>query len=67
MGFKYTNSLGRTYVLHKRNSQLKSGHMQTVYYFKSNPLENQTVATVPDGYLVTEAKNSMLFLRRRDR
>jgi len=33
MGYKHTNSKGKTYFLHSKDVELKGGRNQTIYYF----------------------------------
>ena len=35
MGYKHTNSKGKTYFLHSKDVELKGGRNQTIYYFRS--------------------------------
>ncbi len=52
MAFSYTNSRGRTYILHGRTTLLKSGKEQTIYFFGKEEKEGSLDA-VPDGYIVS--------------
>jgi hypothetical protein len=63
MAFSYKNKRGVTYFLHGKVTTLKSGKIQTLYYFakeqKSNVLE-----AVPQGYVVSETANGLPVLKR---
>ena len=63
MAFSHTNKRGVTYFLHAKVTTLKSGKVQTLYYFakekKSNVLE-----AVPQGYQVAETANGLPVLKK---
>ena len=40
---------GKTYFLHSRDQSLKGGHVQTIYFFASQP-EGRRVEAMPKGY-----------------
>ncbi len=66
MAFTYTNSRGRTYILHGRTRKLKSGKEQTLYFFAKTEKEGMLDA-VPQGYEVMESKNGLPLLKRSSR
>ena len=33
MAYTHTNSQGKSYILHSRNTTLKNGNTQTIYFF----------------------------------
>jgi hypothetical protein len=63
MAFTYTNSRGRTYVLHQMQTTLKNGNPQTIFFFAKAEKEG-ALSSVPDGYEVSESKNGLPVLRR---
>lgn len=63
MAYTYTNSKGATYVLHSRQTILKGGRTQTIYYFAKEAKEGALDA-VPDGYAVAESKNGLPVLKK---
>jgi hypothetical protein len=63
MAFSYTNSRGRTYILHGRTTLLKSGKEQTIYFFGKEEKEGSLDA-VPAGYIVSESKNGLPVLKK---
>ncbi len=60
--FTYTNSKGRTYVLHCRETMAGSGKKVNFYYFGKNQ-KSEAVSQLPEGYEVVESGN-MPFLRK---
>ena len=63
MAYSYTNSKGRTYILHSRDTTLKNGTKQTIYFFASDEKEG-ALGAVPKGYEVSESKNGLPVLKR---
>ncbi len=63
MAFSYTNSKDRTYFLHKRDTQLKNGRTQTIYFF-AKEIKDGALDEVPAGYTVSESKNGLPVLKR---
>lgn len=64
MAFSYTNSKGRTYFLHKRDTTLKNGRVQTIYFFAKDVRPDSALESVPAGYVVSESSNGLPVLRR---
>ena len=64
MAYKYTNSKGRSYILHSRDTTLKNGTKQTIYFFASDEKEGSLDA-IPKGYEVSESKNGLPVLKRK--
>ena len=64
MAFSYTNSRGKTYILHTKDITLKGGRQQTIYFFAKEAKEGALDA-VPDGYEVAESKNGLPVLKRK--
>lgn len=64
MAFEYTNSKNKTYILHSRETTLKNGTKQTIYFFAKEPKEGALDA-VPAGYEVSESKNGLPVLKKK--
>ena len=55
---------GRTYYLHSRDQSLRGGHVQTIYFFGSQPKAG-AIDAMPNGYRVAENPNTGLpFLKK---
>ncbi|MBK8903439.1 MAG: hypothetical protein IPM53_19810 [Anaerolineaceae bacterium] len=63
MAFSFTNSKGRTYFLHRKDTTLKNGRTQTIYFFAKEEKEGALDA-VPDGYKVSESRNGLPVLKK---
>ena len=63
MAFSYTNSKGRTYILHSRDTTLKNGRQQTIYFFAKEEKDGALDA-VPSGYVVAESRNGLPVLKK---
>jgi hypothetical protein len=63
MAYTYTNSKGRTYILHGKTTTLKNGREQTIYYFAKEEKDG-ALGAVPAGYVVSETKNGLPVLKR---
>lgn len=63
MAYKYTNSKGRTYILHGKETTLKNGTKRTLYFFGKEEKEG-ALDSVPAGYQVSESKNGLPVLKR---
>ncbi len=63
MAFSYTNSKDRTYYLHTKNTTLKNGRTQTIYFF-AKEVKDGAIDAVPDGYMVSETKNGLPVLKK---
>lgn len=64
MAFTFKNSKGTTYILHGRDRTLKSGKIQTLYFFAKTEKEGLLDA-VPDGYMVVESKTGLPVLKKK--
>jgi hypothetical protein len=64
MAFSYTNKKGNTYILHSRQTTLKNGAKQTIYFFAKEAKEGALDA-VPNGYVVSESKNGLPVLKKQ--
>jgi hypothetical protein len=63
MAFTYTNSKGNKYILHSRQTTLKNGTKQTIYFFAKEEKEG-ALNDVPNGYVVSESKNGLPVLKK---
>ena len=63
MAFSFTNSKDRTYFLHKRETQLKNGRSQTIYFF-AREIKDGAIDAVPAGYEVSESRNGLPVLKK---
>lgn len=63
MAFTYTNSKGNRYYLHSRQTTLKNGTKQTIYFFAKEQKEG-VQNSVPAGYEVAESKNGLPVLKK---
>ena len=66
MAFKHENSKGKTYFLHARETTLKNGAKQTIYFFAKEPKEG-ALDSVPSGYEVSESKNGLPVLKKKQK
>ncbi|MCP4418799.1 MAG: hypothetical protein GY805_19460 [Chloroflexi bacterium] len=64
MAFSFTNSKDRTYYLHRKETTLKNGRTQTIYFFAKDVRENDSLDAVPEGYVVSESRNGLPVLKR---
>jgi hypothetical protein len=64
MAFSYTNSKDRTYFLHSKDTTLRNGAKQTLYFFAKEVKEEGSLDAVPAGYIVSESKNGLPVLKR---
>ena len=63
MAYSVKNSKGTTYYLHQRETTLKNGRNQTIYFFAKEPKDGALDA-VPSGYQVSETKNGLPVLKK---
>lgn len=64
MAYTYTNSKGNKYVLHSRETTLKNGRKQTIYFFAKEEKAG-ALSEVPAGYDVAESKNGLPVLAKK--
>ncbi len=64
MAYSYTNAKDRTYYLHMRETTLKSGNTQTIYFFAKEIKDEGALDEVPAGYVVSETKNGLPVLKK---
>lgn len=66
MAYTYTNSKDKTYILHSKETTLKNGGTQTLYFFAGEEKDNATpLDEVPQGYEVSESKNGLPVLKKQ--
>lgn len=65
MAYEYTNSKGVTYILHGRETTLKNGRTQTIYFFAKTVKEG-ALDDVPAGYEVKESRNGLPVLKKAE-
>jgi hypothetical protein len=63
MAYKVKNSKGNEYYLHKRDTTLKNGRTQTIYFF-AKEVKDGALEAVPAGYMVSESKNGLPVLKK---
>jgi hypothetical protein len=63
MAYSVKNSKGTTYYLHQRETTLKNGRSQTIYFFAKEPKDG-VLEAVPSGYQVSETKNGLPVLKK---
>ena len=65
MPYSYTNeNTGKSYILHSKETELKNGKKQVIYYFAKDARENALDA-VPAGYEVSLTKNGLPVLKKQ--
>jgi hypothetical protein len=64
MAYSYRNSKGNEYILHARETTLKNGTKQTIYFF-AKEAKDGAMDSVPDGYEVSESKNGLPVLKKK--
>ncbi len=65
MAYSFTNSKDNTYYLHKRETTLKNGRQQTIYFF-AKEVKDGAIDNVPEGYTVSESRNGLPVLKKVD-
>lgn len=63
MAYSFTNSKGQTYYLHQRETTLKNGRTQTIYFF-AKEAKDGSLDAVPSGYEVAESRNGLPVLKK---
>lgn len=63
MAYSYTNSKGSTYFLHSKETTLKNGRKQTIYFFAKQEKDG-SLDSVPSGYKVAETANGLPVLKK---
>lgn len=61
--YKHKNSKGVSYILHSRETTLKNGNKQTIYFFAKEEKEG-ALSAVPNGYVVAETANGLPVLKK---
>lgn len=67
MAYKHTNSKGITYYLHKSESTLRGGRVETIYFFtKTKKNTKGEPCDLPEDRVVIESShNNFLFLAKK--
>lgn len=63
MAYSHTNSKGKTYFLHHKETTLKNGRTTTLYFF-AKEVKDGALDAVPTGRVVSETKTGMLVLKK---
>lgn len=63
MAYAFENSKGNTYYLHKKDTTLKNGRQQTIYFF-AREVKDGSLDEVPEGYEVSESRNGLPVLKK---
>ncbi len=63
MAYAFENSKGNTYYLHKKDTTLKNGRKQTIYFF-AREVKDGSLDRVPEGYEVSESRNGLPVLKK---
>lgn len=66
MAFSFTNTKGKTYFLHEKVRILKSGKSSSLYFFAKDVRPENSLDSVPEGYMVSESKNGLPVLKRKE-
>lgn len=64
MAYSYTNSKGTTYYLHSKETTLKNGRVQRIYFFAKDIREDGALDAIPEGRMVAESKNGLPVLKK---
>ncbi len=65
MAFSKTNEKGTVYYLHGRQTTLKNGTKQTIYFFAKD-IKDGAMDELPAGYMVALTKNGLPVLKKAD-
>jgi hypothetical protein len=63
MAYSHTNSKDKTYFLHGRETTLRNGTKQMLYFF-AKEIKDGAMDAVPDGYIVSESRNGLPVLKK---
>ena len=64
MAYSYTNSKGTTYYLHSKETTLKNGRVQRIYFFAKDVRDEGALDAIPEGRMVAESKNGLPVLKK---
>jgi len=64
MAYSYTNTKGTTYYLHTKETTLKNGRVQRIYFFAKDIREEGSLDAIPEGRMVAESKNGLPVLKK---
>lgn len=62
--YSYKNSKGTTYYLHSKETTLKNGRVQRIYFFAKDIREDSALDEIPAGRMVAESKNGLPVLKK---
>lgn len=65
MAYAYTNSKGKIYFLHARETMLKNKRAQIIYFFAREEKEG-VLDVFPQGYVIVESRNGLPILKKAD-
>lgn len=63
MAYSFKNSKGVTYYLHERETTLKNGQKQTIYFF-AREVKDGARDSLPAGRVVAETPNGLPVLKK---
>jgi hypothetical protein len=66
MAYSFTNSKGKTYFLHCKSIEAKSGKTRDLFYFAGELKPEFAVDSVPEGKKVVEMKSGLPVLKKVD-
>lgn len=64
MAYEFTNSRGQKYHLHSKDVKLRSGRMQTIYFF-AKEAGADAIDQIPPGFIVVENQRTGLPVLKR--
>lgn len=64
MAYSFTNSKGKTYFLHRKEIETKSGKSRDLYFFAGDLRPEIAVDEVPDGKHVVEMASGLPVLKK---
>ncbi len=65
MTYKFTNSKGNDYFLHGRDTKLRNGKEQRIYFFAKS-VKDGALDLLPDGYKVSETQTGLPVLQKSE-
>ena len=65
MAFSFTNSKGKTYFLHLKKIESKSGSTRNLYFFAGDLRQEFAVNEVPEGKKVVELASGLPALKNK--
>jgi hypothetical protein len=64
MAYSFTNSKGKTYYLHAKKLETKTGKTRDLYFFAGDLRPDYAVDAVPEGKHVVEMKSGLPVLKK---